>query len=91
MSSDVAQADAARTGAAAGTGLRAGISLGIYEKALRSGPLGGSGSRASGEVWRDFLDQVPRAGFSYLDISIDESPQREARLEWGAAPVPRGS
>ena len=83
MSSDVAQADAARTGAAAGTGLRAGISLGIYEKALRSGPLGGSGSRASGEVWRDFLDQVPRAGFSYLDISIDESPQREARLEWG--------
>lgn len=80
MSSDAAQADTARAGASAE--LEAGISLGIYEKALRSGPLAVSGSRVDAEAWRVFLDQVPRAGFSFLDLSIDESPEREARLDW---------
>ena len=64
--------------------LEAGISLGIYEKALRSGPLAVSGNRVDGEAWRVFLDQVPHAGFSFLDLSIDESPEREARLDWDA-------
>ena len=64
--------------------LEAGISLGIYEKALRSGPLAVAGNRVDGEAWRVFLDQVPRAGFSFLDLSIDESPEREARLDWDA-------
>ena len=77
-----AAAETARAGAAAE--LAAGISLGIYEKALRSGPLAVSGSRVDGEAWRVFLDQVPRAGFSFLDLSIDESPEREARLDWDA-------
>ena len=45
--------------------LEAGISLGIYEKALRSGPLAVSGNRVDGEAWRVFLDQVPHAGFSF--------------------------
>ena len=80
MSSNAVQADTARAGASAE--LEAGISLGIYEKALRSGPLAVSGSRVDGEAWRTFLDQVPRAGFSFLDLSIDESPEREARLDW---------
>ncbi|WP_315584052.1 L-ribulose-5-phosphate 3-epimerase [Actinomyces viscosus] len=82
MSSDAAQADTARAGASAE--LEAGISLGIYEKALRSGLLAVSGSRVDAEAWRVFLDQVPRAGFSFLDLSIDESPEREARLDWDA-------
>ena len=75
-----AATETARAGAA--VGLAAGISLGIYEKALRGGPPAVSGSRVAGEAWRVFLDQVPRAGFSFLDLSIDESPEREARLDW---------
>ncbi|BDA64772.1 L-ribulose-5-phosphate 3-epimerase [Actinomyces capricornis] len=62
-----------------GVDLQEGISLGIYEKALVSNPL------ASGQDWRRFLEQVPSAGFSFLDLSIDESPQREERLDWGPA------
>ena len=77
-----AATETARAGAA--VGLAAGISLGIYEKALRGGPPAVSGSRVAGEAWRVFLDQVPRAGFSFLDLSIDESPEREARLDWDA-------
>ena len=60
-------------------GLADGITLGIYEKALVAGPL------ETADDWRTFLAQVPEAGFSFLDISIDESPQRQARLEWDAA------
>ena len=82
MSSDAAQADTAR--AVASAELKDGVCLGIYEKALRSGPLAVSGSRVDAEAWRVFLDQVPRAGFSFLDLSIDESPEREARLDWDA-------
>ena len=43
-----------------------GISLGIYEKALAGG------APDSGQDWRALLAQVPEAGFSFLDISIDE-------------------
>ena len=60
-------------------GLADGITLGIYEKALVAGSL------ETADDWRTFLAQVPEAGFSFLDISIDESPQRQARLEWDAA------
>lgn len=56
-----------------------GISLGIYEKALVGNAL------ATGDDWRTFLEQVPSAGFVYLDISIDETPERESRLGWDAA------
>lgn len=59
------------------SGLVDGITLGIYEKALVENPL------ATGDDWRRFLEQVPAAGFGYLDLSVDESPEREARLEWG--------
>ena len=59
--------------------LQDGISLGIYEKALVGNDL------ATGSHWRRFLEQVPAAGFSYLDLSIDESPARQARLDWGPA------
>ena len=71
---------AGRTGRSSSTdGLDDGLSLGIYEKALVGGSL------VTADDWRSFLAQVPEAGFSFLDISIDESPQREARLEWDAA------
>lgn len=53
-----------------------GLSLGIYEKALR-GP-----APVAPPQWRDFLAQVAQGGFSFLDLSIDESPEREARLDW---------
>jgi len=77
----------------AGDPLRDGVSLGIYEKALISNPsrAGASASEALGSVpitgdeWRAYLEQVPAAGFSFLDLSIDESAEREARLDWNAA------
>ena len=56
-----------------------GLALGIYEKALASSSL------RTADDWRALLAQVPTAGFSFLDLSIDESPEREARLEWDAA------
>ncbi|WP_082181149.1 L-ribulose-5-phosphate 3-epimerase [Actinomyces timonensis] len=58
--------------------LAGGLALGIYEKALR-GP-----APVTPRQWRDFLAQVAQGGFSFLDLSIDESPEREARLEWSA-------
>ena len=72
---------AGRTGRSGSStdGLDDGLSLGIYEKALVGGSLD------TADDWRAFLAQVPEAGFSFLDVSIDESPQREARLEWDAA------
>ncbi|MDO5066166.1 MAG: L-ribulose-5-phosphate 3-epimerase [Propionibacteriaceae bacterium] len=51
-----------------------GITLGIYEKAL-----------LSSSDWARFFAQVPEAGFSFLDLSIDESPERSARLDWDRA------
>ncbi|GAE78012.1 L-xylulose 5-phosphate 3-epimerase [Cutibacterium acnes JCM 18918] len=53
-----------------------GVTLGIYEKALVSNPL------ATDDDWRRFLNQVPEAGFSFVDLSVDESEERMARLGW---------
>ena len=44
-----------------------GVTLGIYEKALVGNPL------ATDDDWRRFLNQVPEAGFSFVDLSVDES------------------
>ncbi|MBO3138117.1 L-ribulose-5-phosphate 3-epimerase, partial [Dermatophilus congolensis] len=47
------------------------IELGIYEKALKwTG------------TWPSFFAQAATAGFSFVDISIDETPERQARLHW---------
>ncbi|MGQ4535444.1 L-ribulose-5-phosphate 3-epimerase [Dermabacteraceae bacterium P13264] len=46
------------------------VRLGIYEKALVSAP------------WPEFFPQVREAGFSFVDLSIDETPERAARLDW---------
>lgn len=52
---------------------RPAVTLGIYEKAL---PWPGS--------WDAFFGQAANAGFSFVDLSIDESPGRMARLRWTA-------
>ena len=57
--------------AAPTTATASAVELGIYEKALRW-----DGS------WRSLFDQARRAGFSFLDLSVDETPEREARLAW---------
>jgi L-ribulose-5-phosphate 3-epimerase len=44
---------------------------GIYEKAL-----------PAGRSWKDLLDSAAAAGYQFLEISIDESEERIARLEW---------
>ncbi len=51
-----------------------GVELGIYEKALQW-----NGS------WADLFAQAARGGFSFVDISVDETPEREARLAWSQA------
>lgn len=56
-----------------------GITLGIYEKALISNDL------QTHDDWRRYFSQVPQAGFSFVDLSIDESPARGERLNWDAA------
>lgn len=48
-----------------------GVELGVYEKALRH-----TGS------WDDLFAQARDAGFAFVDLSVDESPQRAARLHW---------
>ncbi|WP_130865905.1 L-ribulose-5-phosphate 3-epimerase [Acidipropionibacterium timonense] len=58
--------------------LHPGITLGIYEKALAGHP-------GTHEEWAEFFAQVPQGGFSFVDISVDESPEREARLGWDLA------
>ncbi|MFT4294477.1 MAG: L-ribulose-5-phosphate 3-epimerase [Micropruina sp.] len=57
-----------RPPAPAGT---AQVTLGIYEKALRW----------TGD-WDELFADVRRAGFSFVDLSVDESPMRRARLDW---------
>lgn len=47
----------------------AGVELGIYEKALKW-----NGS------FDDLLTQAACAGFSFVDISIDETPRSEERV-----------
>jgi len=47
------------------------LSLGIYEKAL---PYNIS--------WRERLDLAKSAGFDFVEMSVDESDERLARLAW---------
>lgn len=47
------------------------VTLGIYEKALRGA-----------NDWRAFFAQVVEGGFTFMDLSIDETPERMARLDW---------
>lgn len=51
-----------------------GVDLGIYEKALKW--------RGS---WANLFAQAAEAGFAFVDISVDETPEREARLDWTPA------
>ncbi len=47
--------------------------LGLYEKAMPS------------ELsWREKMEWARRTGFDYIEISIDETEERLARLEWNA-------
>lgn len=50
-----------------------GILLGIYEKALVSSPR-----------WQDTFIQVRQGGFGFVDLSVDETPERSARLDWSS-------
>ena len=50
------------------------ISLGIYEKAL-----------PRTESWVERLKMVRDLGFNFLELSVDESDERLARLDWTAA------
>ncbi len=47
------------------------VTLGIYEKALRW----------TGD-WDDLFADARKAGFSFVDLSVDETPERRARLDW---------
>ena len=47
------------------------VNLGIYEKALRW-----TGS------WDALFADAREAGFSFVDLSVDETPERRARLDW---------
>jgi L-ribulose-5-phosphate 3-epimerase len=49
-----------------------GLSLGMYEKAL---PIG--------LTWPERLAAAARAGFEFVEISIDDSDARLSRLDWG--------
>ena len=64
-------ADTAQTG---GPLLDTSFRWGIYEKAL---PAGAS--------WPSMLSAAAAAGYQFVEISIDESDERLARLEWPAA------
>ncbi|WEV74133.1 L-ribulose-5-phosphate 3-epimerase [Bifidobacterium sp. ESL0798] len=50
------------------------VRLGIYEKALKHT-----------DDWDSFFVQVRDGGFMFMDISVDESPERMARLDWSPA------
>ncbi|MFT9393560.1 L-ribulose-5-phosphate 3-epimerase [Bifidobacterium sp.] len=49
------------------------VTLGIYEKAL-----------VHMDDWGRMLRQVRQAGFAFMDLSVDESPERMSRLDWDA-------
>ena len=49
------------------------IALGIYEKAL-----------PAATSWQERLTAAGAAGFEFLELSIDESDSRQARLDWDA-------
>lgn len=48
--------------------------VGVYEKAL-----------PAARDWRERLASAAQAGFDFVEISIDESDERLARLDWSAA------
>lgn len=50
------------------------IKLGIYEKAL-----------PYGTTWEEKLSLADRLGFSFAEISVDETDERQARLDWSKA------
>ena len=56
--------------------------LGLYEKAT-----------PQDLSWEERLRVAAEAGFDYMEISVDESDARQARLDWTAAErgVPLGS
>lgn len=47
------------------------VTLGIYEKAL-----------CVQSDWNIFFQQVADGGFSFVDLSVDETTERAARLDW---------
>lgn len=47
------------------------VSLGIYEKAL-----------PKGITWLQRLQMAKKLGFDFVEMSIDETDERLARLEW---------
>jgi L-ribulose-5-phosphate 3-epimerase/hexulose-6-phosphate isomerase len=49
------------------------VEIGIYEKALEPAP------------WSSFFEEVAAAGFAFVDLSVDETPERTARLDWPKA------
>lgn len=51
--------------------MTAGVCLGIYEKALRW----------TGD-WDSFFAGAAQAGFTFVDLSVDETPERRAQLNW---------
>lgn len=51
----------------------AGYAIGIYEKAL-----------PARYQWRERLSAAKRLGFDFLEMSIDPSPEKLARLDWSA-------
>lgn len=50
------------------------VNLGIYEKAMRW----------QGD-WDGFFSDVREAGFGFVDLSVDESSERRARLDWATS------
>ena len=48
--------------------------IGIYEKAL-----------PKGMDWAERFDAARAAGYDFLEISVDETPERMARLDWSLA------
>ena len=48
------------------------IPLGIYEKAL-----------PAGECWMERLQLAKTLGFDFVEMSVDETDVRLARLDWG--------
>lgn len=59
------------TGSTSKTAVGFGVELGIYEKALQW----------TGD-WNEFFASAAAAGFSFVDLSLDESDDRIARLDW---------
>lgn len=54
--------------------LQKAVPLGIYEKAL-----------PAGEDWLTRLQLAGELGFDFVEMSIDESDSRQARLDWSSA------